>query len=151
LLGHKFIIKTDQKSLKELLEQTLQTLEQQQWLPKFLGYDFTIQYNPGKENILADALLRSFMLAWSVPQHTWLQQIPALIQIDDKLLPLYNSVLQKGGTHGDYAISQGVLLWKGRIMLPADSAIIAKVLHEFHASKIGGHAGITKTAARIST
>jgi len=29
LLGHKFVIKTDQKSLKELLEQTLQTLEQQ--------------------------------------------------------------------------------------------------------------------------
>ncbi|WVZ15124.1 hypothetical protein V8G54_012690 [Vigna mungo] len=29
LLGHKFIVKTDQKSLKELLKQKLQTLEQQ--------------------------------------------------------------------------------------------------------------------------
>ena len=29
LLVHKFIIKTDQKSLKELMEQKLQTLEQQ--------------------------------------------------------------------------------------------------------------------------
>jgi hypothetical protein len=33
LLGNKFIIKTDQRSSKELLEQKLQTPEQQQWLP----------------------------------------------------------------------------------------------------------------------
>jgi len=42
LLGHKFIIKTNQKSLKELVEQRLQTLEQQHRLPKFWGFDFTI-------------------------------------------------------------------------------------------------------------
>jgi len=51
VLGHKFIIKTDHQSLKVLLEQNLQIPEQQQWLPKFLGCDFTIQYKPGRENI----------------------------------------------------------------------------------------------------
>jgi hypothetical protein len=63
LLGHKFIIKTDQKSLKNLMDQTLQTPEQQQWLHKFLGYDFTIEYKPGKENVAADALSRMMSLA----------------------------------------------------------------------------------------
>jgi hypothetical protein len=63
LLGHKFIIKTDQKSLKNLMDQTLQTPEQQQWLHKFLGYDFTIEYKPGKENVVADALSRMMSLA----------------------------------------------------------------------------------------
>ena len=75
LLGRKFIIKIDQKSLKELLDQELQTPEQQQWLPKFLGYDFTIQYSPGKENIPTDALSRSFHMAWSEPLHEWLKEV----------------------------------------------------------------------------
>lgn len=49
LLGHKFIIRTDQKSLRNLLDQNLQTSEQQEWLHRFLGYDFVIEYKPGKE------------------------------------------------------------------------------------------------------
>jgi len=72
-----FFIKTNQKSLKELLEQTLQTPKQQQWLPKFLGYDFKIQYSPLKENIPVDALSQSLAMAWSAPSHTWFQSVAA--------------------------------------------------------------------------
>ncbi|MCI28819.1 Ty-3/Gypsy retrotransposon polyprotein [Trifolium medium] len=44
LLGHKFIIRTDQQSLKALLDQSLQKPKQQAWLHKFIGFDFTIEY-----------------------------------------------------------------------------------------------------------
>ena len=81
LLGSKFIIKTDQKSLKSLLTQSLQTPEQQAWMHKFMGYDFEIQYKPGAENIPADALSRSFAMAWSLPQVDWLQQIKLAIKL----------------------------------------------------------------------
>ncbi|CAJ2652754.1 unnamed protein product [Trifolium pratense] len=66
LLGHRFIIRTDQKSLRSLMDQSLQTPEQQQWLHKFLGYDFVIEYKPGKENLAADALSRVMTLAWTL-------------------------------------------------------------------------------------
>jgi hypothetical protein len=46
LLGHKFVIRTDQQSLKALLEQSLQTPEQQAWFHKFICFDFTIEYRP---------------------------------------------------------------------------------------------------------
>lgn len=64
LLGHNFIIQMNQKSLRELIEQTLHTPEQQPWLHKFLGFDFTIEYKPEKDNLTADALSRVCLVAW---------------------------------------------------------------------------------------
>ena len=63
LLGHKFITRTDQQALKYLCNQAIQTPEQQRLLPKLLGYDFEIEYNPGVENLASDALLRCFFFA----------------------------------------------------------------------------------------
>ena len=58
LLGKPFIVRTDQRSLKYLLEQRITTPTQARWLPKIMGYDYTIQYKKGKENQGADALSR---------------------------------------------------------------------------------------------
>lgn len=60
LLGRHFTIRTDHRSLKNLLTQVIQTPEKQVFLCKLLGYDFTIVYKPEKFNQAADALSRSF-------------------------------------------------------------------------------------------
>lgn len=44
LLGRPFIVRTDQRSLKYLMEQRITTPTQTRWLPKILGYDYVIQY-----------------------------------------------------------------------------------------------------------
>ena len=58
LLGQKFYIQTDQRSLKYLLEQRIATPEQQEWVAKLLGYDYEIKYKPSRENSVAYALSR---------------------------------------------------------------------------------------------
>ena len=44
LLGRSFLVHTNQKSLKYLLEQRIITPAQTRWLSKILGYDYKIEY-----------------------------------------------------------------------------------------------------------
>ena len=58
LLGIKFTVFTNQKSLGYLLHQRFTTLDQQHWVVKLLGFNFDINYKPSKENRDVDALSR---------------------------------------------------------------------------------------------
>jgi hypothetical protein len=56
--GRRFLVRTDHYSLKFLLDQRLSTVPQHQWLHKLFGFDFTVEYRPGRLNSVADALSR---------------------------------------------------------------------------------------------
>jgi len=58
LLGERFELFTDHKSLKYLFSQKDLNLRQQRWLEFLASYDFDIAYTPGKGNVVADALSR---------------------------------------------------------------------------------------------
>jgi hypothetical protein len=58
LWGRSFLVRTDHYSLKFLLDQCLFTIPKHQWASKLLGFDFRVEYKPGKMNVVADALSR---------------------------------------------------------------------------------------------
>jgi len=89
LLEHRFVIKTDHKSLCSLMDQVLQTPEQQQWMHKLMGYDFVIEYKPGPQNSGVDALSRLDYFALSVQHCDFLNTLRAELLQD----PEYSSIL----------------------------------------------------------
>jgi hypothetical protein len=58
LWGRMFVVRTDHYTLKFMLDQRLSTIPQHQWISKLFGYDFKVEYKPGRLNTVADALSR---------------------------------------------------------------------------------------------
>ena len=58
LLGQHFVLHTNQRSLKYLLDQRVMGEDQQKWVTKLLGYNFEIKYEVGNKNRAAESLSR---------------------------------------------------------------------------------------------
>jgi hypothetical protein len=82
LLGKPFIVRTDQQSLKFLLEQKVGTPFQHKWLTKLIGYDFIVEKKKKVENRVADAFSRKEikpaeiqLSLLSIPTASWLEDL----------------------------------------------------------------------------
>ena len=58
LYGEQFEVFSDHKSLKYIFTQRDLNMRQCRWMDFLEDYDFTLQYHPGKVNVVADALSR---------------------------------------------------------------------------------------------
>ncbi|WVZ14925.1 hypothetical protein V8G54_012491 [Vigna mungo] len=100
------------------MEQAIHTPEQQKWLHKLLGYDFTIEYKPGKDNIAADSLSRFCFMAWSQPNFQILHAIREAVSQDPHLKGVLDLCLLNQPPNPHYTVQDNLLLWKGRLVIP---------------------------------
>lgn len=148
LLGKKFLVKTDQCSLKFLLEQRVIQRQYQKWIAKLLGYSFEVVYKPGLENKAADALSRlppSVRLNYlTAPALTDLKVIQEEVEQDSHMKEILLK-LQRGEKVSNYLLKHGMLRYKERLLTVKSSSLIPSILHTNHDSVFGGHSGFLRT------
>jgi hypothetical protein len=155
LLEKPFVVRTDQQSLKFLLEQKVGTPFQQKWITKLLGYDFVVEYKKWVENRVADALSRKegweedgslFLL--SIPTAEWVEELKQQYQSDEELQPLWEKWLRNELDIQKYSTRDGVLLYKQKIILGQSPKIKAQVLQFVRSDPMAGHSGYEKNIQR---
>ncbi|CAH9076384.1 unnamed protein product [Cuscuta epithymum] len=154
LIGRKFIVRTDHRSLKHLLTQRIATPSQQVWVAKLLGYDFDIEYKTGISNTAADALSRrgeeAELAAISIPEWIGLADIEEEQRNDTNLRDIIQAVEADPNSMPGYELKGRRLIFKGRLVLASDSKWIPLLLKEFHDTPTGGHAGAYRTYRRLA-
>ncbi|CAM8924213.1 unnamed protein product [Rhodiola kirilowii] len=156
-LSHRpFLIKTDQRSLKYLLEQKITTPFQHMWVSKLMGYSFEIQYKQGKENFAADALSRvpdSQLLSITLSQahHGFYDSLKLLWQTDSKLSKIISDIQADPTSHPKYTFTNGELRHGGKLVVGNDPTVKLQLLQWLHDSAIGGHSGRDATLHRVKS
>lgn len=142
LLGRHFVVRTNQQSLKHIMEQREVGGDYQKWVRKLIGFDFEIQYKPGAHNRVADALSRRGtdtvqLSALVTTQGVEWEELEKELAGDVNLKKLRQEVEQGEVSHPGFSVIHGKLTYKGRIVLPKKSPFIAFLLREGHDSPAG--------------
>lgn len=153
MFDRRFIIKTDHRSLKFLLEQRLSTPLQHTWLVKLIGYDYEIVYKKGAENLAADALSRMSRhelhdITFSSISSELLDRIKESISADNNYMPIVNRLAQGEGVDR-FQLKVRLLLREGKIVVGQNMELRMEIITLFHASPLGRHSGSTVTMHRV--
>ncbi|GMF39898.1 unnamed protein product [Phytophthora fragariaefolia] len=166
LLGQKsFVIFTDHASLRTAMSSPHLSQRMTRWLSFFAEYNFTVEYKPGKQNVLADALSRRpvYELAHLAYLGSPLYELIRGAYADDdglaglmEVLSVPNNTVeptarQRSRLHR-YSIVEGLLYYQvhggdePRIVVPNDEDQRHRVLYEAHDTPLSGHLGREKNA-----
>src|SRR3954462_11340443 len=172
LIGNCCEIYSDHKRLKYIFTQKELNMRQRRWIELIKDYDLDIHYHPGKANVVPDALsrlscrLNSMILKEQPSLNKEMEDFRmelvsegflASIELQPTLISQIKEA-QKGNASidgikrrigtckvpGFTEEEEGVLWYKGRICVPADSELKEVILKEAHDNLVSIHPGGTK-------
>ncbi|XP_073304607.1 uncharacterized protein [Primulina huaijiensis] len=174
LYGEQFVIYSDHKSLKYLFSQPDLNMRQRRWMELLKDFDCEIQYQPGRMNLVADALSRKVQNAMltsltisKVHEHLETSGLTyqisgdyfvvSSIQVEPQILSSIKAAqktdphihrlkeLSRTGQTEKFSVaSDGSLRFNGRLVVPNLLDLKEAILREAHCSRHSIHPGIRK-------
>ncbi|XP_062094224.1 uncharacterized protein LOC133800283 [Humulus lupulus] len=124
--------------------------------PRFAGASVYSREIAGKQNLVADALSRQHGVVFSTLRMAissgGFEFLEALHQENITCPDLRQLHIQYGKGELDtdlYSVREGLLYFRQRFFISEHSNLKSQLLKEFHASPIGGHAGVERTFLRL--
>lgn len=139
-----------------MLDQKVTTPFQHMWLSKLLGYDFSIEYKQGKENVVADALSRissgQLLHITLINVHIdFLNNIKAAWTAYPQCAKLISELQANPASHSKYTYVNNELRRRGKLVIGQSDDLKLLILKWLHDSPIGGHSGRDSTLHRVKS
>ncbi|GKA45337.1 putative reverse transcriptase domain-containing protein [Tanacetum coccineum] len=162
LYGTKCMVFIDHKSLQHILDQKELNMRQCRWLELLSDYNCEIRYNPGKENVVADALSRKerinplrvgslvMTIGLDLPKQILNAQTKARKPENIKNKDVGGMLIEnskdpeKLRTEKLEPRADGTLCLNGRSWLPCYGDLRTVIMHESHKSKYSIYPGSDK-------
>ena len=147
LLPREFVVHTDHESLKYLKGQQKLNKRHAQWMEFLEPFPYVIKYKKGKENVVADALSRRYVLLSTLDAKLLgFEQIKELYPLDQDFGELFMAC--EKFAFGDYYRHDGFMFRKNKLCVPSGS-LRELLVREAHGGGLMGHFGIAKTLGII--
>ena len=174
LMGNTCEIYTDHQSLKYLFTQPDLNLRQRRWIETIKDFDLTLNYTPGKANVMADALSRksycnNLMIKESQPElheefrklnleivpQGYLASLTVTPTLEDKIREaqlrdpsvkkIKENVLLGTAKYKCFSLdNNGTVRFERRIVVPKLESLRELILKEAHDTPLSIHPGSTK-------
>ncbi|KAL5733418.1 hypothetical protein ACOSQ2_033110 [Xanthoceras sorbifolium] len=150
LLGSHFVIRTDNIATSYFQTQKKLSPKQARWKDFLAEFDYTLEYKPGKANVVADTLSRKAELATirSAPQGEVINLINEGLQHDSLGKSLVG--LADDGKTKQFWVQDDLLYTVGnRLYVPKFGHLQKNLIKECHDTKWVGHPGQQRTRALL--
>jgi hypothetical protein len=144
LWARSFTVRTDHVALKYLLDQHLSTIPQHTWVSKLFGYDFKVEFKPGRQNAAADALSRRdedvkllAANALSRPDIALFEEFRREVEMLPELIAKRHEI-EDCTAGAAWTVTNGFVLHHGRVFVPDSSTLWPQILATAHGA---GHEG----------